>query len=255
MEDTIVGPDEGAYDFFRKPEEKLSLEEYITNVLDPNSEAYTEDLFSANVPGVEREYSNMASDLCALIIQYVSNKSFRDFTQEHILDPLAMNASGWRFEDTEEATQSRLFAYKDMMICKYSESSYPSGQFMTSSQDLALFLQELIRGYKGNGTLLSESGYELLFSKKTFGDRTYGCFLEYTGDWMDIEDNIIGHNGADFGVFTGMYFNPERGTGKIMLSNTDTDFYDNLDVWPETKAVWKALIEYEKQAWEINTNR
>jgi len=58
---------------------------------------------------------------------------------------------------------------------------------------------------------------------------------------------MVGHNGADYGVFTGMYFSPERGTGKIMVSNTDTDFYDDLDVWPETRMVWQALIDYEKR--------
>ena len=167
------------------------------------------------------------------------------------MTPLGMNSSGWRFEDITDTEQSRLFAYKDMMISKYSESSYPSGQFMTSSQDLALFLQELMRGHNGKGKLLSNSGYELLFSKKVFDGKTYGCFLEYTTDWLEIEDSMIGHNGADYGVFSGMYFNPERGTGKIMLSNTDTDFYDDLDVWPETKAVWRALIEYETGYTEV----
>ncbi len=240
------GPNEGAYDFFRTPEERISLEEYLTEVLNPNSQAYDKELFSLHEPGTTRDYSNIGSDLCAWIIQNASGQNFRDFTSEHIMTPLGMNSSGWRFEDITGTEQSRLFAYKDMMISRYSESSYPSGQFMTSSQDLALFLQELIRGYNGNGKLLSNSGYELLFSQKTFDGKTYGCFLEYATDWLDIEDIMIGHNGADYGVFSGMYFNPERGTGKIMLSNTDTDFYDDLDVWPETKAVWRALIEYEK---------
>jgi CubicO group peptidase (beta-lactamase class C family) len=255
LESNIKGDNEGAYDFFKNPEERISLEEYLTNALDTKSNNYSKESFSSNKPGDKREYSNIASDLCALIIQNASKKNFREFTSEYILKPLGMNSSGWRFEDVEHAEQSRLFAYKDMMISRYSESSYASGQFMTSSEDLALFLRELIRGYKGNGELLSKNGYNMLFSKKKFDGNTYGHFIEFTDNWLDIKDNIIGHNGADYGVFSGMYFNPERGTGKIMISNTDTDFYDNLDVWPETKKIWESLIEYEIQAQRINASR
>ena len=219
--------------------------------MDTNGNSYSKEQFSLNVPGKKREYSNMGSDLCALIIQNASGQNFRDFSSEHIMKPLNMKSSGWRFEDIDEDKESRLFAYKDMMISKYSESSYASGQFMTSGHDLALFLRELIRGYNGNGKLLSNRSYQILFSKKTFDNKAYGCFMEYTSNWLDIEDNIIGHNGADYGVFSGMYFNPERNTGKIMISNTDTDFYDNLDVWPETKKIWKSLIEYEKKSQNI----
>lgn len=255
LESNIKGDNEGAYDFFKNPEERISLEEYLTNALDTKSNNYSKESFSSNKPGDKREYSNIASDLCALIIQNASKKNFREFTSEYILKPLGMNSSGWRFEDVEHAEQSRLFAYKDMMISRYSESSYASGQFMTSSEDLALFLRELIRGYKENGELLSKNGYNMLFSKKKFDGKTYGHFIEFTDNWLDIKDNIIGHNGADYGVFSGMYFNPERGTGKIMISNTDTDFYDNLDVWPETKKIWESLIEYEIQAQRINASR
>jgi CubicO group peptidase (beta-lactamase class C family) len=255
LESNIKGDNEGAYDFFKNPEERISLEEYLTNALDTKSNNYSKESFSSNKPGDKREYSNIASDLCALIIQNASKKNFREFTSEYILKPLGMNSSGWRFEDVEHAEQSRLFAHKDMMISRYSESSYASGQFMTSSEDLALFLRELIRGYKGNGELLSKNGYNMLFSKKKFDGNTYGHFIEFTDNWLDIKDNIIGHNGADYGVFSGMYFNPERGTGKIMISNTDTDFYDNLDVWPETKKIWESLIEYEIKAQRINASR
>lgn len=255
LENNQIGDNEGAYDFFKNSEEKISMEEYLANALDSNSKKYSVESFSPHKPGEKRQYSNIASDLCALIIQNASNKNFRDFTSEFILKPLGMNSSGWRYADIEHTEQSRLFAHKNMMISKYSESSYASGQFMTSSQDLALFLRELIRGYNGSGKLLSKSTYKILFSKKMYDNKSYGHFMEYTNNWLDIEDNIIGHNGADYGVFSGMYFNPDRSTGKIMISNTDTDFYDDLDVWPETKRIWLSLIEYEQKILRYNTTR
>ena len=62
---------------------------------------------------------------------------------------------------------------------------------------------------------------------------------------MGSSDNLIGHNGSDFGVFTGMYFNPQRNTGRIIISNTDTDFYDDELIWGEIREIWKSLMEYE----------
>ena len=64
---------------------------------------------------------------------------------------------------------------------------------------------------------------------------------------MRISDKIVGHNGSDFGVFSGMYFSPERNTGKIMIANTDTEFYDEELIWGEITTVWKWLIDYEQK--------
>ncbi|MBO3097405.1 serine hydrolase domain-containing protein [Gelidibacter pelagius] len=238
---------EGVFDYFNKPETNISLLSFIQNSLTQNGKWYTKNTFSNTKPGEEREYSNIAAALCALVIESATGQDYRSFTKDHILKPLKMNSSGWTSTEIDSTKRSRLFASKEKMIAEYSLITYADGGFLTSSHDLGLYLSELIKGYAGNGKLLNKESYKKLFEKQHSlnNEKTedYGIFIEFRGGFLNIKNDMIGHNGSDPGVFTAMYFNPQTKIGKIVLVNTDTDFTDN--VWPEIEQIWKTLSEYE----------
>lgn len=238
---------EGVYDYFNKPETKISLLEFIENSLTKNGKWFIKDTFSNAKPGEKREYSNIAAALCALVIESTTGQDYRSFTNDYILKPLKMNSSGWTSTDIDSTKRSRLFANKEKMIAEYSLITYADGGFLTSSSDLGLFLSELIKGYDGEGKLLNKESYKKLFEKHNFSNNgkneTYGIFNEFRDNFLNVQNNMIGHNGSDPGVFTAMYFNPKTKIGKIVLVNTDTDFTDN--VWPEIEEIWKSLSDYE----------
>lgn len=248
---------EGVYDWFNKPKTKTSLLEFIKNTLIENGKWYTKEIFSNTKPGEIREYSNIGAALCALVIEGATGKDYQSFTKEHILKPLKMSSSGWTSKDIDTTNRSRLFAHKKMMIAEYSLITYADGGFITSSKDLGLFLTELIKGYKGTGTLLNKKSYKKLFEKRKFPNiktsEEFGVFIEFTDEFIKINNNMIGHNGSDPGVVTAMYFSPETETGKIMLVNTDSDFDDNF--WPETQSIWKSLIKYEIELYNNKIKR
>lgn len=239
---------EGVYNYFQKPETNISLREFIQNSLVENGKWYQKNSFLNSKPGEKREYSNIAAALCALVIESATEQDYRTFTQNYILNPLKMNNSGWATKYIDTTKRSRLFAYKEKMIAEYSLITYADGGFITSSNDLGIFLSELIKGYNGNGKLLSEESYKKLFEKQKFVEdekiKYYGVFLEFRDGFLNIKNDLVGHNGSDPGVFTAMYFNPTTKIGKIVLVNTDTDFTDN--VWPEIEGIWKSLSDYEK---------
>ena len=239
---------EGIYDYFQKPEANISLREFIQNSLVENGKWYQKNSFLKSKPGEEREYSNIAAALCALVIESATGQDYRTFTQNYILKPLKMNKSGWTTKDIDPTKRSRLFAYKEKMIAEYSLITYADGGFITSSNDLGIFLSELIKGHNGNGKLLSKESYKKLFEKQKVVEdektKYYGIFLEFRDGFLNIKSDLVGHNGSDPGVFTAMYFNPATKIGKIVLVNTDTDFTDN--VWPEIEEIWTSLSDYEK---------
>ena len=239
---------EGVYDYFNKPEMMISLSGFMQNSLTKNGKWYQDNTFTDSKPGEKREYSNIAAALCALVIEYATGEDYRKFTQNYILKPLKMNNSGFTSTDMETSKRSRLFANKDKMIAEYTLITYADGGLITSSNDLGLFLSELIKGYEGKGKLLSSESYKKLFERQKFVENgkteTYGIFIEFRDNFLAIENDMIGHNGSDPGVFTAMYFNPTTKIGKIVLVNTDTDFTDN--VWPEIEEIWKSLSDYEK---------
>jgi CubicO group peptidase (beta-lactamase class C family) len=237
---------EGVFDYFNKPETKISLLEFIQNSLTENGKWYTKETFSIVKPGEKREYSNIAAALCAQVIELATGQDFKSFTKDNILKPLKMSSSGWSSKDIDTTKRSKLFANKKMMIADYSLITYADGGFITSSKDLGLFLSELIKGYKGKGTLLHQESYKTLFEKQKFSntkaDEEFGVFMEFRNEFLSFKDNMVGHNGSDPGVMTAMYFNPKTDIGKILIVNTDTDFSDN--VWPEIQSIWESLNEY-----------
>lgn len=245
---------EGVFDYFNKPETKISLLEFIQNSLTENGKWYTKGTFSDIKPGEHREYSNIAAALCAQIIESATGQNYQSFTKDNILSPLDMSASGWSSEDIDTAKRSKLFANKEMMIADYSLITYADGGFITSSKDLGLFLSELIKGYNGKGTLLKKGSYDKLFEKQKFSNEEtngeFGIFMEFRDEFLGVKEEMIGHNGSDPGVMTAMYFNPKTEIGKILIVNTDTDFTDN--VWPEIQSIWKSLNEYET---ELNSGK
>lgn len=238
---------EGIYDYFNRSETNIPLRDFIQNSLTENGKWYRKDTFTNLKPGEKREYSNIAAALCALIIEFATGQDYRIFTQNYILKPLKMNSSGWTPADIDTTKRSRLFANKEKMIAEYALITYADGGFITSSNDLGLFLSELIKGNGGNGKLLSRESYKKLFEKQSFTDNGqtdyYGIFIEFRDGFLKIKNDMIGHNGSDPGVFTAMYFNPTTKIGNIVLVNTDTDFTDN--VWPEIEEIWKSLSDYE----------
>ncbi|QXP53258.1 serine hydrolase [Cellulophaga sp. HaHa_2_1] len=238
---------EGVFDYFNKPETKISLLEYIENSLTVKGKWYTNDTFSNTKPGEKREYSNIAAALCAQIIASATGQDYQSFTKVIILKPLKMSSSGWSSKDIDTTRRSKLFANKEMLIADYSLITYADGGFITSSKDLGLFLSELIKGYNGKGALLTKQSYDKLFEKQKVSEKEtdgeFGIFMEFREEFLGVEEKIIGHNGSDPGVMTAMYFNPKTETGKILIINTDTDFSD--DVWPEIEEIWESLSIYE----------
>lgn len=219
----------------------IPLSEYLQKLLAKEGALYDVSTFAKTKPGETYEYSNIGSALCALIVEYASQESFHEFTKAHIFDPLAMSSTTWLFEEADRTNYSKLY-YDDEELPYYKILSYPDGGLITSSTDLSKFLADLIKGYSGNGALLTPETYRELFSaqlsEKAFKKEHYnvGIFIE-----KELAYDEIGHSGGDPGTNTLMYFNTETKTGRILLLNTDSKKENSMEVY---WGIWNALGEY-----------
>lgn len=235
---------------FNPADSIVSMEKFLSNVLTENGKWYAKNAFLKKKPGEQYEYSNVATTLAGYIIQRASGIPFYEFTKIYILNPLNMKSSGWRFEDVQFSNYSRLYENLKTVLPYYSTSSYPDGNFITSVNDLSLYLTELIKGYNGNGTILNKESYKTLFTPqliaKNFVDRNeqnpysesynVGIYMGfgYTG--------YIGHTGGDPGVSAIMFFNPKNNIGRILITNTN--FVNKLgnDTF---YSIWNKLEKYQ----------
>lgn len=236
-------PFEKVVEYVNKLDTKIPMETYLEKVVGENGEWNTES-FTDHAPGTNYEYTNIGATVAALVLEKAAKMPFHDFTKKYILDPLDMHSSGWLQSEIDASNRSRSFINKDTLIAPYELITYPDGGFITSTQELSLYLQELINGYEGNGTLLNKQSYQELFTKQLLEEQLPENEKGHnSGIFMGFSKRGIGHSGGDPGVLTFMYFNPETEVGKILFCNTD--FEENQKVIKDFVAIWRTLQRFE----------
>jgi len=234
---------------FNPSDSIMSMDSFLKNMLATDGK-WNRNSFLNNKPGTFYEYSNMGTALAAYIVEMATGEPFNEFTQKHILGPLKMHQSGWKFQDIKFSKFSTLFQDPKTPLPFYEMITYPDGGLITSVSDLGKFLSELIRGYNGKGTILSNSSYKEYFqpqlSASNFKERNeqnpysesynVGLFIGYgyTG--------YIGHTGGDPGTLSMMFFDPKKGTGRIMVFNTNFSDKQGNDAF---YGIWNLLEKYE----------
>ena len=239
-------------EMFNHPDSIIPLKDFLENLLTTKGKWYKKNSFLEKKPGEIYEYSNIGATLAAYIVEQATKESFDKFTVNHILKPLKMEASGWRFEDTDFSKYSRLYLTPDTLLPYYSMITYPDGNFITSASDMSKYLTELIKGYEGKGTLLTKESYSEFYktqlNAKHFLERNEknpyndsynaGVFIGFSFA------GYIGHTGGDPGVSSMMFFNPKTKVGRYLIINTDINNKKGND---EFYGIWDILGKYEQR--------
>lgn len=237
---------------FNPNDTKIPLSQFLENYLSEKGKWYEKDAFTKNKPGQLFEYTNVGASLAAYIIEVVSNQSYAEFTTEHILKPLRMSNSGWSYDDVNFDKVSKLYSSPKIEVPYYSLITYPDGGFLTSVNDLAKYLNEIMKGYLGNGTILTKASYNELFKRQlkaeNFTERNanhpykdeynIGIFMGFSGT------GNIGHTGGDPGVSSLMFFNPKDKKGRILLVNTNLENQEGINAY---YGIFDKLEEYSKK--------
>lgn len=235
---------------FNPKDSVVSMEMFLSNLLTEKGKWNNKETFSKYKPGEIYEYTNIGTTLAAFVLEKATGESFDKFTAKYIMKPLNMNDSGWHFEDINFASYSKLYENPKTVLPFYSMVSYPDGNFITSINDLSLYLTELIKGYNGNGTILNKESFKEYFrpqlEAKNFLDRNknnpfsesfnVGIFIGfgYTG--------YIGHTGGDPGVGSMMFFDPKNNIGRILIINTSFSNKIGNDTF---YGIWDKLEKYQ----------
>ncbi|MEM1322696.1 MAG: serine hydrolase [Bacteroidota bacterium] len=211
--------------------DKMPMDSFLFNIVAKEGEWYRKRNFLKIPPGTAFHYTNVGSTLAAYIVELVSGQGFDAFTQQHILSPLGLKASGWSFDQVDLAQHATLYGIYKKPFPKYTLITYPDGGLITSTSDLSRYLVELIKGYNGKSKLLSAASFQEMMVKQQFKEEGsgYGIF------WEETTDKRLGHNGGDPGIVSMMYYNPKTKIGTTFLANV-------LPASPETRLQFIRII-------------
>ncbi|HEY0977693.1 MAG TPA: serine hydrolase domain-containing protein [Flavobacteriales bacterium] len=224
---------------FSAPSAALPMETFLRRYLMKDSAYYSNSAFMDTKPGERFEYSNVGATLAALVVEKATGMSFDAFTQQHILDPLGMASSYWRMGPRSDIQMTQLYRTRTEHYPDYYCITYPDGGFVSTPADMAKYVAELIRGHRGEGTVLDKAGYAEYFREQLtaahFVDRAKGPFTDEhnMGILMGFgSGTYFGHTGGDPGTFSMLFVDRSTGVGRYLIVNTDLeDFTHHIRIW------------------------
>jgi CubicO group peptidase (beta-lactamase class C family) len=180
--------------------------------------------------GTAFEYSNLNYNLLGLIVEAASGETYAEYIQRHIFAPLGMSHS---YTSQASAKQDGLavgyrywfahpVAIPDLPIAR---GSLPSGQLISSAEDMAHYLIAHLNGGRyGEVQLLSAAGVDEL-QRAVAEQRVMGALVAAYGmGWFVAkigETTVVSHGGnvPDFSSY--MAILPEQKKGVVLLVNAD----------------------------------
>lgn len=233
---------------------KVSLQQHISSLLLPEGSHYEQgEHFLAQMPGEQRQYSNLAAGLAGYLVEATTGKSLAQYSKEMLFPSLAMPTTSWLLydlslaqvavpyeviqcvpylflcADTESTELNYLIgryinppaAYKSFKAYPhFGNPQYPDGGVRSSITELSQFLVAVLNNKDSRGQpLLSDALYEEMFKLQL----PESVSANQRFFWRDNDMGLTGHMGSDLGVFTALYFDRESKDGFIILMNRGMD--------------------------------
>lgn len=216
---------------------------FYGELVDPEGDFYTPDVWTVNKPGKKYSYSNIGFDILTLIVESVTGMDYPDYLRENVLDPLGMNSTVFSIHELPErqaVPNERLYGVfqKTMLeLPLYGRTMYGAGGLRSTVKDISRFMIALMN----NGT---HGGYQLLQPETVALMKSTQVSLQLgEGDALQVKNGLglsmlddepcrywnheinlrgaMGHGGSNPGMSSGMWFVEDaNGTyGIITMTN------------------------------------
>ena len=222
----------------------------------PTLEEYVDLLLQAPLvfhPGEGFNYA-MNNDICARIVEIITQQNYGDFLNERIFKPLEMNSTWFVVPENELGRLCSIYAYNDGVLelvegKEAVQSSFPrgNGQMVSTAGDYMNFLQMLMNGGVFRGKrIISEETLELMtedrlppsvplkVGKTVFPNTGFGLSVAISRNpinpWKPLPvrfDNLFQHLPKGCYLWPGItntYFwaDPERDIAGVVLTQSAT---------------------------------
>lgn len=179
-------------------------------------------------------YSNLGYNLCALVIEKVTGKTWKVIEDELIFRPLKMNSTLSNIDAVKQMEFAQPYAheppgYTRLVYGKQNKNMHAAGGHVSSLSDLLIWLDANIsNGYQKNSPIISSSVFKQTQAQQTRQDKRISGFKRFGwGLGWDIqtfgEDTIHSRNGSFSGFHSQVLFSKSKKIGVVILVN-ESDF-------------------------------
>lgn len=172
-------------------------------------------------PGREMLYCNTGYTLLAEIVERVSGKSFRAYSEEAIFKPLGMTGTHFH-DDHEMLVKNRAYSYapgegRGFRLSALNYATVGATSLFTTVEDLALWVRNFDEPRSGNKAVIEQMHEVGVLSN---GERTGYAFGLSIGQRKGLR--TVGHSGGDAGYRSYVVRFPEQDFAVVVLSNLAT---------------------------------
>jgi len=168
-------------------------------------------------PGEEYYYCNTGYTLLAEVVSRVSGKSFAEFTQERIFEPLGMESTLF-YDDHQKIVPNRAYSYgrngRKYNKAVLSYANVGATSLFTTVEDLALWADNFEAATIGNANTMKEMHTQGILNN---GDTISYALGQVIDKYRGF--NRVQHSGGDAGYRTYIGRYPEQNFSVIVFSN------------------------------------
>jgi hypothetical protein len=164
-------------------------------------------------------YSNTGYNLLAELVRRVTGKSFREWTDEHLFEPLGMTRSHFRHDHTE-IFPDRVLGYARAPDGTWRATSnnlmaLGSSSLFTTAEDLGRWLANFDDGKVGGAAAMERARTTVPLNDGSPNNYAFGVSIgQYRGQ------PTISHTGGWASFATVVLYFPAQKTGIVVLANT-----------------------------------
>ncbi|HMN27959.1 MAG TPA: serine hydrolase domain-containing protein, partial [Caldilineaceae bacterium] len=188
-------------------------------------------------------YANTNFDILGDVVAHVTGRSFEDYVQSEILDPLGMTHSSFLLAKIDPANLSAVHWMDDsgkvvtnLVPPEYDQVHTPSAGLLSDVDEMSLWmLVNLQRGELDGHRILSPTSYDAMWTAQTPADWGIGGIFQEWGLGWELA-TVGGHRfawwgGLMMGGTSAMVLAPDDGVGVFVIANAspsasyDTPWY------------------------------
>lgn len=225
-----------------------SLGYFELDVVNPIKNQGYSKAYHYYAPGTQYDYCNLGFNMLGALVEKLSGERFDNYIHNHIIKPLglyahhnvdSLDASKFvtlyqdefnvgKLSPQPAAYRSRGTEITSGYIMGYSTPLFsPTGGVKISPQDLAEYMiMHMNHGKSGKVRIISKESSRMMQTPVVDEDRFnhYGFALLKSSNLIPGV-TMTGHTGSAYGVYTAMFFNPDKRFGFVMMCNGHNPVY------------------------------
>lgn len=215
------------------------------DVIDPSKNPDWAKSYNDYAPGSQYQYCNLNFNMAGAVLERFTQVRFDQHINNQILRPLGLYG-GYCIDSLDHSLFASLYIYnKETGEYRESPDAYhprreelknytlgyttpvfsPTGGMKISAPDLAKYMIMHMNYGVSNGVRILQTASSVEMQKAVLESSGYGLALTNASNYIPGE-NLVGHTGSAYGLYSNMFFNPEKKFGLVLITNGCLETYE-----------------------------